>query len=101
MSLNTLVAGMSRDKSGDDAAEEPPRSGSFTLVLGEATVLNPSVTEKTIVLVSRKVAAGTLGQGFTYSLSPGVSFTVISVGAVGGTVATDESEISFFLVESP
>ena len=55
------------------------RSGNVSLVGGGiVTVANTSVTANTIVMVTRKTAGGTPGTGFTYTVTPGVSFTVIS-----------------------
>lgn len=78
-----------------------PRSGTLTLINGQKTVLDPSVTDKTVVQLSRKLVSGTIESGLSYSVSPGVGFTVTSVGAVGGIVDTDNSTVGYSLIEGP
>jgi len=49
-------------RSGGSAAATAARSGTATLVAGEATVINPSVTSRTSVLLTCQQESGTPGQ---------------------------------------
>lgn len=80
---------------------EDPRSGTLTLINGTKTVLDASVTSKTVVQLTRKLTSGTISSGLSYSVDPGVGFTVISVGPVGGIVETDNSTVGYSLIEGP
>jgi hypothetical protein len=68
------------------------RVGNAVLVGGTVGVLESNVTGQTVVQHSRKVAGGGLGD-VTYTLTPGVGFTLNS------SSGTDTSTISWFLSE--
>ena len=67
------------------------QAGTATLVTGTVTVSNISVTASSIIIVSRKVAGGSIGD-ITWTLIPGVSFTLTSDHPL------DTSTMSFLLV---
>jgi hypothetical protein len=71
------------------------RAGNLVLVGGNATVGNTTVTANTIVMLTRKTSGGTPGTAVSYTLSPGVSFTVHSDNAL------DVSTFSYLLIEVP
>lgn len=78
------------------------RAGNATLTGGTVTVSNTTVTANTIVLITRKTAAGTLGAGgYAYTLSAGVSFTINSVDLAGVLSVLDTSTITYTLIEVP
>lgn len=78
------------------------RAGNATLAGGTVTVSNTTVTANTIVLITRKTAAGTLGAGgYAYTLSAGVSFTINSVDLAGVLSVLDTSTITYTLIEVP
>lgn len=68
------------------------RTGNITLVGGTKTVADASVTNKTNVLLTRRVSGGTVGE-ITYQTTPGVGFTVNS------SSGTDSSRLTYLLVE--
>lgn len=76
------------------------RAGLAMLVDGMVTVNNNSVTPNTVILAGFKTLIGTSAGILTWSVLPGVSFTITSVGATGAVVATDASTVGYLLVES-
>lgn len=68
------------------------RTGFTTLVAGEATVTDASITGYTEIIVSHKEAGGTLGHLSTVK-DYGIGFDIVS------TSATDTSTVSYLLVE--
>ena len=71
-----------------------PRALNVTLVAGTVTVSNPTVTAKTIIHHARKTAGGTIGD-ITYTVNPGVGYTLNSSSAL------DTSVVSVHMVEGP
>lgn len=70
------------------------RAGNAVLAAGTRTIANTTVTASTLLFHSRKIAGGTLGN-LTYTITPGVAFTINSDN--GG----DTSTVSYLLVENP
>jgi hypothetical protein len=71
-----------------------PNAGNAVLVAGTKTVATTSVTAATIIMMTRKTAGGTVGTSLTYTLNPGVSFTITSNNVL------DTSTISWILWSS-
>lgn len=70
------------------------RAGNAVLVAGTVTVANTSVTANTVAIPVCKTPGGT--QGFlSYSLDPGVGFTINS------SSGSDTSTVSYLLIENP
>lgn len=75
------------------------KAGNLTLVAGTATVANSGITSTDIIIFTKKTTGGTVGQGgYDYTLTPGVGFTVTSVGLTGTLVNTDTSVISYQII---
>lgn len=74
------------------AANLTPRTGTRSLAAGTVTVSDASVTTYTNVLLTRKAASGTIGD-LTYTVNPGVGFTINS------SSATDASRVIYHLLE--
>lgn len=70
------------------------RAGDATLTAGSVVVNNATVTANTRVFLTRKTAAGTIGD-LTYSVSAATSFTITSASG------SDTSNVSFLLIEVP
>jgi len=68
------------------------RGGTAVLVGGTVTVTNTSVTANTVILLTVKVAGGTLGN-LSYTLSAGASFTINSSSVI------DTSTVAYLLYE--
>jgi len=68
------------------------RAGNVSLVAGTVTVANSTVTADTLISLTRKTAGGTIGN-LTYTLNPGVGFTINSDNAL------DTSAITYLLIE--
>ena len=71
------------------------RAGNLTLIGGTKTIANTSVTANTLIFLTRKTTGGTIGFAVTYTLNPGVGFTVTSDNAL------DTSTYSYMLLEVP
>lgn len=69
------------------------RTGNAVLVGGTVTVSLASITENSVVMLTRKTSGGTLGTTFTYTLSAGTSFTINSDSAL------DTSTFSYAVFE--
>lgn len=76
----------------DSVSAPASRVGNATLVAGTVTVLNTTVTVDTVISLTRKTVGGTVGD-LSYTVSPGVSFTINS------TSALDTSVVSYLLTE--
>lgn len=72
--------------------------GNVTLINGTATVLDAEINVETLIMLTRKTVGGTIGSDLVYSIDPGVSFTITSVGVVGGITATDISVVSYMII---
>lgn len=72
--------------------------GNVTLIDGTATILDAEINVGTLIMLTRKTVGGTIGSDLVYSINPGVSFTITSVGAVGGVTATDTSVVSYLVI---
>lgn len=72
--------------------------GNVTLIDGTATILDAEINAGTLVMLTRKTVGGTIGSDLVYSITPGVSFTITSVGVVGGVTATDTSVVSYLVI---
>ncbi len=73
------------------------RAGNATLAGGTVTVINTTVTENTIVMVSRQTPGGTLGElsySVTTNAGAGNGFTITS------SSAAETSVVSYHLIES-
>lgn len=68
------------------------RVGNATLVGGTVDVADDSITNMTVIHLTRKTAGGTIGD-LTYSKDPGVGFTINSASG------TDTSRVSYLLNE--
>lgn len=84
---------MSVGKSMTFATGSNQRAGNTVLVGGTKTVSNTTITTNTIIMLTRKIANGVIGN-LSYTLSNGVSFTINSDNA------SDTSTISYLLIEN-
>ena len=73
-------------------ASNVPRTGYVELVAGEATITDASITGYTEILLSHKVAGGTLGH-LSIVKDYGVGFDIVS------SSATDTSTVSYLMAE--
>lgn len=68
--------------------------GDLTLVAGTATIANTALQAIDTIFLQRRTAIGVIGE-LTYTITPGVSFTVAS------SAITDISVVSYFIVRTP
>lgn len=71
------------------------RAGNLTLVGGALTVANTTVTNNSVILLTRKATGGTIGFAVTYTVIATTSFTVTSDNAL------DTSTYSYLIIEVP
>lgn len=71
------------------------RAGNVNLVGGTVDVAVNTVTANSLVILTRKTSGGTPGTAVTYTLDPGVGFTVTSDNVL------DTSTFSYFVIENP
>jgi hypothetical protein len=70
-----------------------PAAGNATLVGGTIAVPHPAITATSIVMLGKKSLGGGGVGNLSYTLNPGVGFTINS------SAGTDVTEVSYMIVE--
>ena len=100
LDLNTMdYLGSFKPKSLTLGTQLNERSGFGTLNAGQKVFGNTSVTDKTMVILSRKTAMGTVGVALDWDIDPGVGLTVYSRKSDSTIETADISFIEYILIE--
>lgn len=73
--------------------------GRVTLMAGAATVMVPSVTANSIILLTNQLPSGTVGSLAVSARSAGTSFTIQSYDGAGALNAADTSNVGYLIFE--